>query len=46
MMEVQKDFRDLLERFNTHKVGYMIVDDYALAFHGARGQRLLTLTIM
>jgi len=45
-MEVQKDFRDLLELLNAHKAGYMTVDDYALAFHGARGQRFLTLTIM
>jgi hypothetical protein len=34
-MEVQKDFRDLLELLNVHKVEYMIVDAYALAFHGA-----------
>jgi len=34
-MEVQKDFRDLLELLNAHKVEYMIVDTYALAFHGA-----------
>jgi len=34
-MEAQKDFRDLLELLNAHKVEYMIVDTYALAFHGA-----------
>lgn len=34
-MEVQKDFRDLLELFNAHDVDYMIVGAYALAFHGA-----------
>ena len=34
-MEVQKDFRDLLGLFNAHKVEYMIVGAYALAFHGA-----------
>jgi hypothetical protein len=34
-MEVQKDFRDLLELLNTHKVEYLIVGAYALAFHGA-----------
>jgi len=34
-MEVQKDFRDLLELLNAHKVQYMIVGAYALAFHGA-----------
>jgi len=33
-MEVQKDFRDLLELLSTHKVEYMIVSAYALAFHG------------
>ena len=35
MMEVQKDFRDLFELLNAHKVEYMIVGAYALAFHGA-----------
>jgi len=34
-MEVQQDFRELLELFNAHKVEYMIVGGYALAFHGA-----------
>jgi len=34
-MEVQPDFRDLLELFNEHKVDYVIVGGYALAFHGA-----------
>lgn len=33
-MEVQKDFRDLLELFNRNKVKYIIVGAYALAFHG------------
>ncbi len=33
-MEVQKDFRDLLELLNAHKVEYLIVGAYALAFHG------------
>jgi len=33
-MEVQKDFKELLELFNGHKVEYMIVGAYALAFHG------------
>jgi hypothetical protein len=33
-MEVQPDFRDLLALFNEHKVDYMIVGGYALAFHG------------
>ncbi|MFH1231596.1 MAG: hypothetical protein V1709_08895 [Planctomycetota bacterium] len=34
-MEVQNDFRKLLELFNTHKVAYIIVGAYALAYHGA-----------
>ncbi len=34
-MEVQPDFRDVLELFNEHKVDYLIVGGYALAFHGA-----------
>ena len=34
-MEIQSDFRDLLELFNSHKVRYIIVGGYALAFHGA-----------
>ena len=33
-MEVQQDFRDLLELFNRNKVDYMIVGAYALGFHG------------
>ncbi len=34
-MEVQQDFRDLLELFNKHQVEFLVVGDYALAFHGA-----------
>jgi len=34
-MEVQTDFRDLLELFNSHQVEFMLVGGYALAFHGA-----------
>jgi hypothetical protein len=34
-MEAQKDFRELLELFNGHKVEYVIVGAYALAYHGA-----------
>ncbi len=34
-MEVQPDFRDLLELFNKHQVEFMMVGGYALAFHGA-----------
>ncbi len=29
-MEVQQDFRDLLELFNKHEVDYIIVGAYAL----------------
>ncbi len=34
-MEVQPDFRDLLELFNAHKVEYLIIGGYALAFQFA-----------
>jgi len=34
-MEVEKDFKELLELFNANKVEYVIVGGYALAFHGA-----------
>lgn len=34
-MEIQTDFRELLELFNKHKVQYLIVGAYALALHGA-----------
>lgn len=34
-MEAQQDFKELLELFNGHKVEYMIVGGYALAYHGA-----------
>jgi hypothetical protein len=34
-MEIQRDFRDVLASFNAHKVDYIIVGAYALAFHGA-----------
>ena len=34
-MEVQQDFRNLLELFNKHKVDFIIVGAYALGFHGA-----------
>ena len=34
-MEVQPDFKELLGFFNDHRVSYVIVDGYALAFHGA-----------
>ena len=34
-MEVQQDFKELLELLNAHEVKYVIVGGYALAFHGA-----------
>ena len=34
-MGIQPDFRDLLASFNAHKIDYIIVGAYALAFHGA-----------
>jgi hypothetical protein len=34
-MEIQNDFKELLELFNAHKVEYIIVGGHALAFHGA-----------
>ena len=34
-MEIQKDYKELLELFNAHNVEYMIVGGYALAFYGA-----------
>ena len=34
-MEIQSDFRELLELLNANKVEYIIVGGYALAFHGA-----------
>jgi hypothetical protein len=33
-MEVQKDFKELLELLNDHKVDYLIIGAYALAFYG------------
>ncbi|HNZ65173.1 MAG TPA: hypothetical protein PKJ10_04990 [Smithella sp.] len=33
-MEAQQDFKELLELFNEHKIEYMIVGAYALAYHG------------
>ena len=34
-MTIPNDFKELLELFNKHKVEYLIVGGYALAFHGA-----------
>ncbi len=33
-MEIHNDFKELLKLFNKHKVEYLVVGDYALAFHG------------
>lgn len=35
IMEAQQDFKELLALLNEHKVEYVIVGGYALAFHGA-----------
>jgi hypothetical protein len=35
IMEIQQDFRELLELFNRHKVEYIVVGSYALAHYGA-----------
>ena len=34
-MEVQQDFKELLKLFNSHKIEYIVVGGYALAYHGA-----------
>jgi hypothetical protein len=34
-MELYRDFKELLELLNAHKVEYLVVGGYALAFHGA-----------
>ena len=34
-MEAQPDFKELLALFNEHKIDYIVVGAYALAFHGA-----------
>jgi hypothetical protein len=34
-MEIHNDFKELLELLNSHKVEYLVVGSYALAFHGA-----------
>jgi hypothetical protein len=33
-MEIRNDFKELLEFLNKHKVEYLVVGGYALAFHG------------
>ena len=32
---ITRDFKELLELLNSHKVEYLVVGGYALAFHGA-----------
>lgn len=32
-MEIQKDFKELLELFNAQKVEYLIVGGYTFSFH-------------
>ena len=34
-MQIEKDFEELVKLFNKHKVIFIIVGGYALAFHGA-----------
>jgi hypothetical protein len=34
-MEIHNDFKELLKLLNSHKVDYLVVGGYALAFHGA-----------
>ena len=34
-MELHKDFKELFVLFNKHHVKYIIVEGYALAYHGA-----------
>ncbi len=35
MEKIPQDFKELLELLNSHKVEYLVVGGYALAFHGA-----------
>jgi hypothetical protein len=34
-MEIERDFKELLELLNSHHVDYLLVGAYALAFYGA-----------
>ncbi len=34
-MEIQKDFKELLKLFLKHEIDFLIVEGYALAFHGS-----------
>ena len=34
-MEINKNFKELLELFNKHQVEYVVVGGYAVAYHGA-----------
>lgn len=40
-MEIQKDFKELLELFNAHKVEYLIVGGYAAGFIARRAIRAI-----
>jgi hypothetical protein len=40
-MDVQPDFRELLELFNAHRVDFIVVGGYALA-RSWRGEHVLT----
>jgi hypothetical protein len=33
-MTIAQDFEDFIKLLNKHQVDYMVVGDYALAFHG------------
>ena len=33
-MEIDKDFKEFLQLLNQNKVEYLVVDGYAVAFHG------------
>ena len=43
-MEIPNDFRELLELFNVHKVEYLVVGGYALAFHS--NSRITPVTLL
>jgi len=44
VMEIPNDFRELLELFNVHKVEYLVVGGYALAFHS--NSRITPVTLL
>jgi len=41
-MEIQKDFKEFFALFNAHKVEYVIIGGYALAFHGVPPSSLIS----